>query len=311
MLAVKLLQEQGVEVTGITFVTPFFSAKNAKAAAEALKIPLTVKNITNEHLEMLLKPKHGYGSGMNPCIDCHSLMLKIAGKVMEEKSFNFIFTGEVLGERPMSQNKQSLHIVAKESGYAGYVLRPLSAKFLPETKPEKEGKVKREKLLDLSGRQRKRQLEMAKDYNIKDFPTPASGCRLTDPGFAGRLKDLIKREGKPDVEDIELLKSGRHIALDEKHKIIVGRNKEDNTVLAAAKNGKFVLFAPRGIPGPYCMLPKELGGELLDNAAKICASYCSGREGEKIVFREKGAKVGKEISAVYSKLNRPKEFVGT
>ncbi|MGB2706263.1 MAG: tRNA 4-thiouridine(8) synthase ThiI [Candidatus Omnitrophota bacterium] len=310
MLAVKILQEQGIDVTAISFATPFFGSKNAEKAARDLKIPIIIKDITGKHLEMLLKPKHGYGSGMNPCIDCHALMLEIAGRIMEEKGFDFIFTGEVLGERPMSQNKQSLHIVAKESGYADYVLRPLSAKLLPETKPEKEGKVDREKLLDFSGRQRKRQFEMAKSYNIKDFPTPASGCCLTDPGFAGRLKDLIRREGKPDIADIRLLKTGRHIALDERHKIIIGRNKEDNATLAAIKNGKFALFAPRGVPGPYCMVPQELAGELLDKAAKICASYCSGREGERVIFREKGAKPGREINAIYSKSNRPKEFVG-
>ena len=310
ILAVKVLQEQGIGVTAITFVTPFFSSKQAEKAAGTLKIPIIVKNITEEHLEMLLKPKHGYGSAMNPCIDCHALMLKIAGRVMEEKGFDFIFTGEVLGERPMSQNKQSLHIVAKESGYAGYILRPLSAKLLPETKPEVERKVIREKLMDLSGRQRKRQFEMAKNYDIKDFPTPASGCRLTDPGFSGRLKDLIKRKGKPAIGDIELLKAGRHIALDGKHKLIVGRNEEDNTALASAANEKFILFAPCGVRGPYCLVPRELGEGLLEKAAKISASYCSGSEGERVVFREKGADSGVEISAVYSKSNRPKEFVG-
>jgi len=309
-LAVKVLQEQGIEVTAITFVTPFFGSKKAERSAGMLKIPIIVKNITEEHLEMLLKPKHGYGSTMNPCIDCHALMLKTAGRIMEERGFDFIFTGEVLGERPMSQNKQSLHIVAKESGYAGYILRPLSAKLLPETKPEIEGKVSREKLIDLSGRQRKRQFEMAEKYKIKDFPTPASGCRLTDPGFSGRLRDLIKREGKPAIADIELLKTGRHIALDEKHKLIVGRNEEDNAALATAASGKFILFAPHGVRGPYCLAPRELDEGLLDMAAKIGASYCSGTEGERVVFREMSADSPVEISAVYSRSNRPKEFVG-
>ncbi len=311
ILAVKVMQEQGIEVTAVTFVTPFFDSKDAEAAAEKLKIPIIVKDITGEHLKMLLKPKYGYGSAMNPCIDCHALMLKTAGRIMEEEGFDFIFTGEVLGERPMSQNRQSLHTVARESGYPSYVVRPLSAKFLPETKPESEGKIIRAKLPGLSGRQRKKQLEMAKYYGIKDFPAPASGCRLTEPGFSARLKDLIRREPEPSVEDIRLLRFGRHVALDGKQKIIIGRNAEDNKALASFTNRKFVIYAPRGVKGPYCLIPKKIDKELFLKAAKICASYCSGREGEKIVFTEKGALSGAEMSAIYSKSNRPDEFVGS
>jgi len=309
-LAARVLQEQGIAVTGISFVTPFFNSKKAEKAAGTLGIPIIIKNITEDHLEMLLKPKHGYGSAMNPCIDCHALMLKVAGKVMEEKGFDLIFTGEVLGERPMSQNRQSLHIVAKESGHADRVLRPLSAKLLPETKPEIEGKVIREKLMDLSGRQRKRQFEMAKNYGITDFPTPAGGCCLTEPGFSLRLKDLIRREGKPALADIELLKTGRHIALDEKHKLIVGRNEKDNMALEAATNENFILFAPLDVQGPHCLVPRGLDEGLLPKAAEISASYCSDSEGKRIVFRGTGADGGREISAVNLRSNRPKEFVG-
>jgi len=309
ILACKILQEQGVNVTAISFVTPFFGTKNAEEAAKDLDIPLIITDITEKHLAMLLCPKHGYGKGMNPCIDCHALMLNVAGKLMEEKGFDFIFTGEVLGERPMSQNKQSLHIVAKESGYADFILRPLSAKLLPETKPEKEGKVDRSRLLDLSGRQRKMQFEMAKKYDIKNIPTPASGCLLTDPGFSARLRDLLKIKKCPAISDIELLKAGRHIKLDEGRKIIVGRNKDDNSKLKSIENTDYVMFVPEGVPGPYCMVPKGIDEKLLDKAIKICASYCSASEGDKIILRPKDEK-NKTFSAIFSKANRPKEFIG-
>ena len=168
MLAVKVIQEQGIEVEGVTFETPFFNAEKARRTAEQIGIPLIVMDITEEHLEMLKAPRYGYGRNMNPCIDCHTLMLMTAGRKMEELRASFVFTGEVLGQRPMSQTKQSLHIVAKNSGYGEYILRPLSARLLPETIPEKEGKVDRGRLLDIQGRGRKRQIEMAKRYGIKN-----------------------------------------------------------------------------------------------------------------------------------------------
>jgi len=167
ILAVKVIQEQDIDVLGITFVTPFFGAKKSIEAAKRIGLPLLTLNITEEHLVMLKAPKYGYGRNMNPCIDCHALMLKIAGEKMEELGADFLFTGEVLGQRPMSQGKQSLHVVAKNSGYNGYVLRPLSATLLPETIPETEGKVNRKRLLDIQGRGRKRQMEMAKNYGIR------------------------------------------------------------------------------------------------------------------------------------------------
>ncbi|OGW75311.1 MAG: hypothetical protein A2Z72_08225, partial [Omnitrophica bacterium RBG_13_46_9] len=305
-----VLQEQEIEVTSISFVSPFFNAENAKKAATSLKVPIIVKDITGEHLDMLLNPKHGYGSGMNPCIDCHALMLKIAGGIMRKEGFDFIFTGEVLGERPMSQNKQSLHTVAKESGYADYVLRPLSAKLLPETKIEKEGKIDRSRLLDISGRQRKRQLEMAAQYGIKDVPTPAGGCLLTDPCFSARLKDLLRREGKPSIHDIELLKVGRHVGLDQKNKVIIGRNEKDNNILRSLDGGKYIMFVPKRVRGPHCMVPRGISGELLERAMEICASYCDAREDGEVMFREKSANPGREIRAAYSRSNRPERFIG-
>jgi tRNA-specific 2-thiouridylase len=310
ILAIKVLQEQGIAVTGISFVTPFFNAENAKKAADELAIPLIEKQITKEHLTMLLKPKHGYGSNMNPCIDCHALMLKIAGGIMEDEGFDFLCTGEVLGERPMSQNKAALKIVARESGYQELILRPLSARLLPETKPEREGKVDRERLLDLSGRQRKRQFELAKHYRLKHLPTPASGCLLTDPGFSARLKDLIGKGGRPDVVDIELLKIGRHVALDKRYKMIIGRNEKDNTALRAVHHDRYLLFAPRGVRGPLCMIPHALDEDLMEKAMKMCASYCDAQEGTEVAFQTKQGTGERRIRAVSSRANRPKTFIG-
>lgn len=310
ILAVKILQEQGIKVTAISFVTPFFSSKKAEASAEMLEIPIIVKDITEKHLEMLLNPKHGYGSTMNPCIDCHTLMLKVAGGIMEERGFDFIFTGEVLGERPMSQNKTALHIVAKESGYKDSILRPLSAKLLPETEPEKTKKVKRSGLLEVSGRQRKKQLEMAERYGIRDIPTPAGGCLLTDPGFSGRLKDLLREKEKPSVRDIELLKAGRHVRLDKNNKIIIGRNETDNKILAKTENREYLLLAPHLVKGPYCMIPRRLDGELLDKAIKMCASYCDALEGKEVMFRNMEKQEKRRYKTAFSKSNRPKKFIG-
>ena len=191
ILSALVLKEQGIEVTWISFETPFFSAKAAKDAARQTGIPLIIKDITDIYMEMMRAPKAGFGKNMNPCMDCHTLMFAQAGKVMEEEGFHFLFSGEVVGQRPKSQNKNSLRYVEKNSGFDGQILRPLSAKCLPETQVEKDGLVDRERLLDISGRSRKVQMELAKKFGIKDFPSPAGGCLLTDKGFSNRLRDML------------------------------------------------------------------------------------------------------------------------
>jgi len=308
-LAFKVLQDQGIKTTAISFITPFFSSKKAKISAGELGIPLIEKDITHEHLKIVLNPRHGYGSTMNPCIDCHALMLKTAGRIMREKEFDFMFTGEVLGERPMSQNKMSLKTVAKDSGYAGYILRPLSAKLLEETKPEKEGKVDRSRLLDISGRQRKRQFALAAKYGIKNASNPAGGCLLTDPGFSNRLKDLLKHEKKPSLKNIELLKVGRHVQLDKRNKVIIGRNEGENDRLLKIKPRGYEIIEPKYVPGPVCAFPRTLPDKLLIKALKMCASYCDGEKDEEILFESVDAKGQEEYAAIYSKDNRPTRFV--
>jgi tRNA-specific 2-thiouridylase len=273
IVSVKLIQEQGIDVQGLTFRTPFFGAEKPRAAARMIDLPLEVLDITEVHLTVVRAPRYGYGKNMNPCIDCHTLMLKIAGKKMEETGYDFVFTGEVLGQRPMSQSRQMLHVVAKNSGYADRILRPLSAGLLPETRPETEGKVDRTRLLDISGRGRKRQMEMAERYGITEYSNPAGGCLLTDPMFSRRLRDLFASHPGFTPRDLELLKVGRHIRLDEQHKVIVGRNKRDNQALETLVEKRDAVFQMRDFPGPLCMLPAGGPEEMCREAAAICAAY--------------------------------------
>ena len=278
ILAICVLREQNIRIEAVAFITPFFGPGNAQKAVKMLNVPLHVVDITDVHLQMLKKPKHGYGSGMNPCIDCHALMFREAGKLMQQWGADFLFSGEVLGERPMSQNKQSLRVVARDSGFEEYIIRPLSAKLLPITRPEQEGKVDRERLLDIQGRSRKRQMELAKQYGITEYPEPAGGCRLTEPNFSKRLKDLMTHHANFSVRDIELLKVGRHLRLAEQVKCIVGRNEQENTAIEELRRPEDILLAPAEIPGPAVLIPalepgSTLSTELLMLAASVCTRY--------------------------------------
>ncbi len=284
VLAACVLREQGIAVTGIAFETPFFSAEKARQAALHLGLQLVVRDITTPHLEVMKKPKHGFGSQMNPCIDCHALMVRIARGIMEEQKFDFIFTGEVLNERPMSQNRQALGIVERESCCVGCLLRPLSAKLLDETIPEKQGRVDREKLLALHGRTRKPQIELAKKYGLTGYMQPAGGCLLTDPVFSRRLKDLRDREGLDDVRGIQLLKVGRHFRLESGCKVVVGRNEAENNKLDALAREGDVFLTPRDIPGPTVILPGGGSDEDITDAARLCARYSDAGQGETIII---------------------------
>ena len=283
-LAVKVVQQQDIDVIGMTFVTPFFNAQKASVAARQAAIRLEIVDITQEHLAMLRSPRYGYGRNMNPCIDCHALMLKIAGGKMKDLGASFLITGEVLGQRPMSQTGQSLHVVAKHSGYEGWIVRPLSARLLPETLPEKNGLIDRSKLLDIQGRGRKRQMELAEEFGIGEYSNPAGGCLLTDPIFSRRLKDLFKYESDFQVREIELLKSGRHLRLSEHTKIIVGKNERDNAVIDSLKiEGDIVLHA-RDYPGPVVLIPGGCDPSELQTAAAICARYSDAEKDKTITI---------------------------
>jgi tRNA U34 2-thiouridine synthase MnmA/TrmU len=273
ILATKIILDQGIDVQGVTFETPFFSAQKAIIAAKMLKLPLFIQDITEEHLTILKSPKYGYGKNMNPCIDCHTLMLKLAGHFMEEIGADFIITGEVLGQRPMSQVRQSLYVVAKNSGYMEFIVRPLSARLLPKTKPEMEGKIDRTKLFDIQGRGRKHQLALAQLYGITSFSPPAGGCLLTDHVFSRRLKDLFKYQKDFISNDIELLKFGRHFRINDTTKIIVGRNNADNIAIEKLYKKEDIIIRMVEFPGPAVLLPYGGDDQTLLVAASLCALY--------------------------------------
>ncbi|MFP5211955.1 MAG: tRNA 4-thiouridine(8) synthase ThiI [Acidobacteriota bacterium] len=253
-LAAKVLQEQGIEVLGLTFVTPFFGAEPAMKAGKQAGIPVRALDISERHLEMLRKPQYGYGSQMNPCIDCHGLMLREAGRVMEEEGADFLFTGEVMGQRPMSQRRDSMRSVEKLSGYVGRVLRPLSAKHLPPTEVETEGLVDRERLLDIHGRSRKRQAELADYYGIKEYPQPGGGCLLTKEGFANKLKNLMEAFPEVTPREIEHLKWGRHFRLPGNSICTLGRNRIDNERLESMAAPTDMLLRVSDFPSPTGLL---------------------------------------------------------
>ena len=274
MLAGLVLREQGIDVSWVTFETPFFSAANARRASRMTGIPLTVRPIFNVYMKMLKDPPAGYGKHMNPCMDCHSLMFKLAGELMQEKNFDFLFSGEVLGQRPMSQNKSSLGYVEKHSGFKGYIVRPLSAGILPLTIPEREGLVDRDRLLDISGRGRSRQIKLAEKFGIADYPAPAGGCLLTDKNFSNRIRDLFEHQDDCTEEELHLLKHGRHFRLNPDAKLIVGRTERDNeNILKYHNPAADTVLDVKDYPSPIGLVPRGAKKDSIQLAAAICIGY--------------------------------------
>ncbi len=282
-LAGVVLRRQGVEVVWVAFETPFFSAEKARRASGAAGIPLIVKDITGRYLPMLQNPPAGFGRYANPCMDCHALMFRIAGEMMAEVGADFLFSGEVMGQRPMSQTKSSLRYVEKHSGYGGRILRPLSARRLPETEMEKSAMVDREKLFDFTGRSRKPQIRLARELGIVDYPAPAGGCLLTDPNYARRVRDLLGHEENPEREDFELLKYGRHIRLSPEAKLVAGRNMADNESIAALyRPDRDIRIIMPGIPGPLGLMPGGAKEDMVAIGAAICAGYSRTAKGSPV-----------------------------
>ena len=289
MLAALVLRQQGIDVAWISFETPFFSADKARAASRHTGIPLTVQRITDVYVPMLRQPACGYGKNMNPCMDCHALMFRLAGERLQTEGFDFLFSGEVLGQRPMSQNKTSLRYVEKHSGYGGYILRPLSARLLPETIPEAQGLVDRERLLDISGRSRKRQMALAETFGIRDYPAPAGGCLLTDVNYSRRLKDLFDHQSAVREAELELLKVGRHFRFDDGTKIVVGRTKAENQELTRYFEPAWdIMLKLKSYPGPTVLVPRHADRTAVERAGAICAGYSKApldRDAEILVLR--------------------------
>jgi len=297
-LAVKLLLEQGIDVEAINFVSPFClcgkGGCGASGVAERFGIPLKVVSVGEDYLKVVRKPKHGYGKNMNPCIDCRIFMLKKAKKYARQTGAAFIFTGEVLDERPMSQHLKAMTMIEEEAGLKNRILRPLSAKLLPETSIEKRGLVDRHKLLDIHGRSRKRQIELAKTFSIADYPCPAGGCLLTYKEFADKVRDLFKYEKRVTMKDIALLKLGRHLRF-EKNKIVVGRNESENRTLLKMKSPSDYYFEVPNCGSPITILQGTKTKEAIEKAAVLTAYY-SDEKSSQVLVRFGKNKLNKTIN---------------
>lgn len=280
ILAARLIKEQGIEVIGICFRSYFFNEENAKRMTKQIGIRLEVVDFSKEHFEMVKNPSHGWGKNMNPCIDCHSMMMRYSGELLEKFNADFIITGEVLNQRPMSQNKSALNIVKKQSGFSEKILRPLCAKNLDPTPMELNGLVDRERLLDISGRSRKIQMELAEKWGIKDYPSPAGGCKLTDPNYSIRLKELVERKEDIKEKDIHLLKYGRHFLTDDKTKIIVTRTAEEGENIKSLLNKNDIMFLTSKYNGAMVIIPE--GNTPTENdiiiACEMAVRYSKGKD---------------------------------
>jgi len=235
-------------------------------------VPLEVVDFSKDHFEMVKNPKHGYGKNMNPCIDCHAMMMKYCGELLEKLNADFIITGEVLNQRPMSQNRSALDKVKNESGIGSKILRPLCAKNLKPTEMEENGLVDREKLLNIQGRSRKIQMELAEEWGIKEYPSPAGGCKLTEPNYSVRLKELLSHNQNPEERELALLRIGRHFRITPKAKIISTRT-QDTILLVQDFNGSMVVIIG------------EASEEVISVAAKIAIRYSKGKDEPKATVR--------------------------
>ena len=288
ILGVKILRlQKNIKIVGLNFKSIFFSEKIAKEMAKKIKLPLKIVDLSEKLIEIVKKPKYGYGKGMNPCLDCRILMLKEAKKILKKEKFDFVASGEVLGERPMTQNKFALKLVEEKSSLKGILLRPLSAKLLEETILEKKGLIKRELLLDLQGRSRKRQILLAQKFKLKEYPTPSGGCLLTDLNFSKRLKELLENFPKAKKNDIELLKLGRHF-WQKKIKIIVGRNEKENQLLKKLAQKGDILIEMENYPGPTTLIRsyekrKKVPKKALEEGKKLTQNYSSKAKDKKDV----------------------------
>lgn len=286
-LAVKVMLEQGIEVEALNFTSPFCTCtgKNAGCKSEAIRvaeefgIPIKVMHKGVDYLEVVRSPKHGYGKGMNPCIDCRIFLLRKAKEYMAESGADFVITGEVLGQRPMSQRRHTLDIIERESGLAGRLLRPLSAKHFEPTIPEQEGWVDRERLMAIQGRSRKEQMQLAEELDVKNYPCPAGGCLLTEVSFVSKVKDVFDHSDQLNLRDFRLLKVARHFRVGPRTKALIGRNEAENELLSRnIQPGEATL---RWIEGssPLGVLMGTVDDSLLETAAKILLRYTKAEPG--------------------------------
>ena len=278
-LAAAIVKRAGIDVIGLTvrFFVNSDLQREARVAADARKlgIPLRIIDLSKEQLEVIKHPSHGYGTAVNPCIDCRILMLKGALRVMEEEGAQFVITGEVLGQRPMSQHRRAMDIAAVESGLGDRLLRPLSANLLPDTLPVKRGWISRDDLFSISGRSRQEQVRLAEELGITDYPQSAGGCILTDRVYGARLRDAFVHVGKESMglDEFIILRYGRQFRISDGVKVFVGRNEEENAALANYSSGRYAI-EPTSVPGPLALVEGDPTEEELMLATRIAARYC-------------------------------------
>ncbi|MDH5658041.1 MAG: tRNA (5-methylaminomethyl-2-thiouridylate)-methyltransferase [Nitrosopumilus sp.] len=307
-LAVRMMQEQGFEVSAVAIKTPFCDFDCGRGCgfeirerADDLNVNLKTVYLGDEYIEMLKHPKHGIGAGFNPCVDCRTMMFDAAKKHMEEIGAEFIISGEVLGQRPMSQHLDSLRMIEKDSNLVGKIVRPLSAGLLPETDPEKEGLIKREDLGMIKGRTRRTQLEMAKKYGIENPPNAGGGCLLTEPQFGIKAKDLFEHIKTPTINDIDLLKIGRHFRLDEETKFVVGRDKDENEMIKALALPGDILLEVKDYVGPVSILRGKNAKYHIEFASSVTLRYSDAPENEHGIVIVKKDNLPEEISSKRAK----------
>ena len=303
-LAIKMMQEQGFDVSAVAIKTPFCDFDCGRGCgfeirerADDLDVNLKTVYLGDEYIEMLKHPKHGIGAGFNPCIDCRSMMFDAAKKHMEEIGAEFIISGEVLGQRPMSQHAPALRTIENESDLVGKIVRPLSAALLPETDPEKDGLIKRENLGMIRGRTRRGQLDMAKKYGIENPPNAGGGCLLTEPHFGIKAKDLFSHTENPTINDIDLLKIGRHFRLDEETKFIVGRNKDENEMIKAIALPGDILLEAKDFVGPVSILRGSNAKQHLKFASSITLRYSDAPNNEQAIVSIRDNDLVEEIAS--------------
>jgi tRNA U34 2-thiouridine synthase MnmA/TrmU len=280
-LAILVMLRQGIEVTAITFLNHFGCDISDKSSCSkdpfkaSVKFGFRVKlsHLSDKFLEIVKNPKHGHGKNMNPCVDCRILMLKEAKRLMNLLNADFIITGEVLGQRPMSQRRDCFPLIDKEAGVKGIVLRPLSAKLLADTVPEEKGLIKVEMLYGFSGRSRKPQMALADEFGLTEYPAPAGGCLLTDPIYSYRLKDLLTYNENPEYKDINFLRVGRHFRFSPECKIVVGRNEEENDLIRSLSESDDYMLRVEGFGSPLTVILGSPTDNAITAAASLCARY--------------------------------------
>jgi tRNA-uridine 2-sulfurtransferase len=281
-LAVLLMLQQNIEVTALMFLTHFGCDITDKSSCSqdpepmSKKFGFTVKmmHLGEKFLDIVKKPKFGHGKNMNPCIDCRILMLKEAKIFMEMTGSDFLITGEVLGQRPMSQMRNTLRMIEKAADVEGILLRPLCAKLMEPTIAENEGLVDREQLMDMNGRSRKPQMALAEKYGLEDYPSPAAGCLLTDPGYSKRLKDLLRYQDDVNFNDLNLLRVGRHFRYNPHTKLIVGRNETENDKIESYREKNDILMEAKSTGSPMVLLQGPESDDAIEFAARLTARYC-------------------------------------